>query len=276
MISRSSTVPLIACLVALLVLLAAAATMTLNIGGITSALGGLQYDVFARLEPNIAATTPGELIVTAFSQIGAGAGFGNAQVLWPQLLFLLIGGGLVLLLFARGHAGLAGLLTILAAGFAVAGSWALYVRGGLFLDALSPSLVLALAFASGVLIEAALKPRMMRPLPIVADRGAGTISAEATLAAVAASPARVPVPVEARMLTYLSCVLRGLPNANVFAAGRRKLRDPIDSALAPAMQVVTQHRGAIVSASETGLRLSGMHRRKMPSTRCMPARPRFA
>ncbi|MBV9570544.1 MAG: adenylate/guanylate cyclase domain-containing protein [Alphaproteobacteria bacterium] len=245
MMYRSSTAPLIACLAALLVLLLAAAAMTLNLGGIASALGGLQYDAFARLAPNVAATSPGELTTTAFSQIGSGEGWENAQVLWPQLLFLLIGGGLVLLLFARGHAGLAGLLTILAVAIAVAGAWGLYVRGGLFLDALSPSLALALAFASGVLVEAAARPRSLRTARVVAN-GADAVVADP--APVVAPPARVRVPVASRTVTYLCCVLRGLPAAG--AANRpdgAALATLIDSALSPAMQVVTQHRGTVVS-----------------------------
>lgn len=248
MMYRTSSVSLISCLVALLILLAAAAVMTLNLGGLTTALGALQYDVFARLEPNIAATSPGELTATTLGQIGSGAGFVNAQVLWPQLLFLLIGGGLVLLLFARGHAGLAGLLTILGVGFAVAGSWGLYVRGGLFLDALSPSLVLAAAFASGVLVEAALKARLMRPVQMVPN-GAETVAAAIASPDAAAPPARVRVPVESRTVTYLSCVLRGLPDAGAAQQDTASLATLVDSALLPALQVVTQHRGAIVSAT---------------------------
>src|SRR2546423_9171020 len=126
MLTRSSWVNLLACLVGLLVLLAAGAVMTLDLGGITSALRDVQHNTLSQLHPGVSAGPANDLTVTTLAALGTGEGLRNAAALWPQLLLLLIAGGLMLVLVARGQMLWAGLFILVAIAAALGGSWLLF------------------------------------------------------------------------------------------------------------------------------------------------------
>src|ERR1041384_5837797 len=116
---------LLACLIGLLLLLAAAAVMTLNLGGITAALRDVQYHALAQLHPGVAVGPANDLAATSLAAPGSGVGLRNAAALWPQLLLLLIAGGLMLLLIARSQMLWAALFTVVVMAAALGASWLL-------------------------------------------------------------------------------------------------------------------------------------------------------
>jgi adenylate cyclase len=243
MLTRSSWVYLLACLVGLLVLLAAVAVMTLDLGAITSAVRDVQYNALSQLHPGVSAGPANDLTVTSLSTVGTGEGLRNTAALWPQLLLLLIAGGLMLVLVARGQMLWAGLFTVVVIAAALGGSWLLFARGQLFLDMLSPSIVLGVAYLSALLVFALIPVRPARARAI-----SEALPEAAT--SVAAAPVRARLPAEKRTVTYLVCRLRGIGSSDgaLDAAGAMAL---LESATGPLLEAVTQLRGSVVYASGT-------------------------
>jgi adenylate cyclase len=242
-LTRRSWVSLLACFVGLLALLAAAAVMALNLGGITSALRDVQYSTLAQLHPGVAAGPARDLAVTHLATIDAGKVLRNAAALWPQLLLLLIAGGLMLVLVARGQMLWAALFVVVVIAAALGGSWLLFARAQLFLDMLSPSIALAIGYFSALLIFAIIPaPRAIRTTEEIAK------GPPETAAPVAAVPVRPRRPAERREVTYVVCRLRGVGGSNsaLEPAGAITL---LDSAATPMLEAVAQHRGSLVYAS---------------------------
>jgi adenylate cyclase len=241
MTPRNSAASLVACLVGLLVLLVLAAMMTLDLGGITEGFRGVQSDIFARIQPGMAAAVPAQdLARTSFDQIGSGEGLNNAAALWPQLLFLLMAGGLMLVLIARGRTAWAGVFTVLVIAAALVGSWFLFARTGMFVDALTPSVMLALSYAAGALVASAL-----RPSRTVVTRAVEP-SAEAAPPAAMTLPR---IPPERRTVSYLVCRLGGVAKAETLEA--KDAMTLLEGGLAPLLEAVSHHGGTVVLNSGT-------------------------
>jgi adenylate cyclase len=230
-----------AAFVALLVLLIMAALMTINPAGITAALRGLQFAAFDRIAGGVsAAPSANDLTALYTSNFDTGVWASNASALWPQLLFLLIAGCLLILLLARLRALWAGIFTVLAIAAAFAGSWLLFARQQFFLDALSPSIALAMPFVFGALVSNAMAPR--RPLRVVADA-----PAEAPVATAVPLVSRPRLQAQSRMVTYLIGHLHGIGASNgLDASGVQTL---LDGTLAPMLDAVASQKGSISYAA---------------------------
>jgi adenylate cyclase len=225
--------------VALLALLGMAALMALNPAGITGGLRGLQFGLFDRIAGSTGSAPPANDLTALYTtNFDSGVWASNASALWPQLLFLLIAGSLLILLLARLAPLWAGLFTAIAIGVAFAGTWLLFVRQQVFLDALSPSIALAIPFVIGALVSNALAPR--RPTRAIA-------------AAPPVEPAAVAAPVasrsqaQGRTVTYLQGRLRGVGAGDALdASGVQAL---LDGAVDPMLDAIAGQKGALVYAS---------------------------
>src|SRR5437763_7277064 len=104
-----------ALLIGLLVLLAAAAVMTLNLVGLTGGIHGFEFQTFQRLFPGATGVSPpAALIATTNTNIAAAPWLPNALALWPQLLFALAAGLAIVALLSRNRTIIAALFTVLA------------------------------------------------------------------------------------------------------------------------------------------------------------------
>jgi adenylate cyclase len=231
-------------LVPLLVLLAAAAAMTLNAGGVTTALRALQYDLYSRWNPGTGEALPsGDLIAATIGDVRSGAWLSNAVVLWPQLLFLAFAGAALVVLLARRRVGWAAAFTVAAIGAAMGLAWLLFARARLFADSLSPSVALTTAFASALAVRALKRSRERARL---SRTYADSVAPEA-LQQITRTPALVNAQAEERTVTYLSCRIRGIdgPNRNSDAAGVMRL---LNSVSAPLIEAVTSNSGTVAYA----------------------------
>ncbi len=232
-------------LVPLLVLFAAAAAMTLNLGGVTAALRALQYDCYSRWHPGTGEALPsGDLITATIGDIRSGAWLSNAAVLWPQLLFLAFAGAALVILLARRRAGWAAAFTVAAIGAAMGLTWLLFVRARLFGDSLSPSVALAAALATGLAVRALKRSRERARL---SRTYAESVAPEA-LAQITRTPGLLNPQAEQRTVTYLVCRIRGIDDADRIpdAAGVMTL---LNSVSAPLIDAVTSNSGTIAYAS---------------------------
>jgi adenylate cyclase len=227
--------------VALIVLIAMAALMTLNPAGVTAALRGLQFAAFDRIAGGTGAAPPsGDLAALYTSNFETGVWASNASALWPQLLFLLIAGCLLVLLIARLRPVWAGLFTVFAIVVAFAGSWLLFERQHLFIAALSPSIALAIPFLFGALVSNAMAPR--RPVRFTTET-----PPEAASAAVAPVISRPRAQAQSRTVTYLAGRMRGISLGDgVDANGVQTL---LDGTFAPVFEAVANQKGCVAYAS---------------------------
>jgi adenylate cyclase len=236
-----NTGSLTAAAVALIVLVAMAGLMTLNPAGVTAALRGLQFAAFDRLVGGTGAAPPaGDLTALYTSNFETGIWASNASALWPQLLFLLIAGCLLVLLLARLRPVWAGLFTVFAIMVAFAGSWLLFARQHLFLDALNPSIALAIPFLFGGLVSNALAPR--RPVRYASDAAPEPAS---TVVAPAASRPRVQA--QSRAVTYLIGHLRGVGAGDGIDAGG--VLTLLDDAISPMLEAIGSQKGGVTYAA---------------------------
>ena len=221
----------------LLVLLALAALMSLNPGGITSGLGGLQHDWFAGAQPGAAAgTTNGALAAIGLGHIDPGAWASNAASLWPQLLFLAVAGAALVVLLSQGRMVWAGIFTVVAIAAALGVSYLLLARAQLFEDMLTPSLVLALAFLSGGL----LRPRRRPSTPVNRSRAYAEAASVPPPELAARAPAPPPGKAEARTITYLVSRLRSDVNPALEPGATLALMHGV---AAPMTEAVSVQRG---------------------------------
>lgn len=192
-----------ALLIGLLVLLAAAAAMTLNLIGFTGAIHGFEFQAFQRLFPGVtAASPPAALIATTNANIGAAPWLPNALALWPQLLFVIVAGLIIVSLLSRNRSILAALFTVLAIAAALAVEWLLFTRSHMSVPVLTACFVLALTFALG-LLAAGLQPATRERLTRVA-------AAEVSVAAATPAPAEVDARGQRRTVSLLVCRMGAL------------------------------------------------------------------
>ncbi len=236
-----NTGSLSAAAVALIVLVAMAALMTLNPAGGTAALRGLQFAAFDRIAGGTGGAAPsGDLAALYTSNFETGVWASNASALWPQLLFLLIAGCLLIVLLARLRPVWAGLFTVLAIAVAFAGSWLLFERQHLFVAALSPSIALGVSFMFGALVSNAMAPR--RPVRFTTDT-----PPEAASAVVPPAVSRPRTQAQNRTVTYLAGRMHGIGLGDrVDANGVQTL---LDSTFAPAFDAVANQKGSVAYAS---------------------------
>jgi adenylate cyclase len=158
-----------ALLIGLLVLLAAAAVMTLNLVGLTGGIHGFEFQTFQRLFPAVTGVSPpAALIATTNANIAAAPWLPNALALWPQLLFALAAGLAIVAMLSRNRTVLAALFTVLAIAAALAVDWLLFTRTHMFVPVLAACFVLALTFALGLLaagLQPATRERLARVTP---------------------------------------------------------------------------------------------------------------
>jgi adenylate cyclase len=186
-----------------LVLLLLACVMTLDLGGITSALQQLQHDAWSRWS----GTTTGVSLPVALSSQTLGAmqpeAWGsNAAALWPQLWLLFAAGLVVLVLLGRRRTIAALVITLLIIAPAGGLSWLLFVHAKLFFDSIDPSVALALVWLAGALVNASLGTRRRAAALSIA---APPAAASERIDAPEATGAKRPV-------VYLSCSVRGFPS----------------------------------------------------------------
>jgi adenylate cyclase len=227
--------------VALIVLVGMAALMTLNPAGITAALRGLQFTAFDRIAGGSGGAPPsGDLTALYTSNLDTGVWASNASALWPQLLFLLIAGCLLIVLLARWRPLWGGLFTLLVIALALAGSWLLFARQHMFIAALSPAIALAVPFVFGALVSNALSPR--RPTRFTSD---APPEAASPIAAPAVSRPRTQA--KEQTVTYLAGRLRGIVmGEGIDASGVQTL---LDGTTAPALEAIASQKGSVTYTS---------------------------
>lgn len=122
-----------------------------------------------------------------------------------QLVLIAVAGLAMVLLFARFGALWAGVATVLVIVAAQAFTWNLFVANRVLLDSLSPSLALMLAFATGLAARAI---DVVRTRQRLTNAFSGALPA-AALDRLARNPALLALDGEMRVVTCLSCGLRG-------------------------------------------------------------------
>lgn len=239
-----------ALIIGLLVLFAAGAAMILNPVGLTGGIHAFEYQTLQRLFPSAAAAAPpAPLIATIDTNLGAAPWLANAAALWPQLLFALVAGLIVVALLSRNRSVLAGLFTVLAIAAALALNWLMFTRAHLSAPALAACFVLALTFALGIL-AAGLQPASREPPPRVSAKPNG-------VAPVAAQPIAADLPEvhgERRTVSCLVCRIAGLSGLAETLDPDSLLRLARDT-LHPAQAAAAACGGAIVQSKSDVLKL---------------------
>ena len=195
-----------ALLIGLVVLLAATAAMVLNPANVTGGIHGFEYETLRRLFPSATnVSTAAPLVATTNANVSAAPWLANAAVLWPELLFVLVAGLVIVALLGRYRTVLAGLFTVLAIAAALAVDWLLFTRPHFFVPVVAACFVLALTFALG-LLAAGLQPAL-RTTPVPAATNGAAVLPEDVEPAAAALPE---IHGERRTISCLVCRLAGL------------------------------------------------------------------
>jgi adenylate cyclase len=183
-----------------LVLLLLACVMTLDLGGITSALQKLQHAAWSQWSGlTTGVMRPAALSAQTLGAVQPEAWGSNAAALWPQLWLLFAAGLVVLVLLGRRRTVVAFVSTLLIIAAADGLSWLLFVHAKLFFDTVNPSLALALVWVTGAIINDTVGTRR-RPSAL-------PVAAAADTAAKAAPPPEATG--VKRNVVYLSCSVRG-------------------------------------------------------------------
>jgi adenylate cyclase len=160
----------------------------------------------------------------------------------PGIVFVLVMGIALVALFARARAGWAGLLTLAAIAGAQGFTWYLFSQQRVLFDSMNPSVALALVFCAGF---------AARQWEVAKARGhfqrvfAGTLS-DSAIAQIARQPQLLRLEGEARIVTCLSCGIRGYARlSESFAEDATGFAKLIGSAIAPLIQVALDHRGTL-------------------------------
>ena len=245
-----------ALLIGLVVLLAATAVMILNPADITGGIHGFEYETLRRLFPpatNVSPAAP--LVATTNANVSTAPWLANGAVLWPELLFVLVAGLVIVGLLGRYRTVLAGLFTVLAIAAALVVDWLLFTRPHFFLPVVAACFVLALTFALGVL-AAGLQPAPRTTLLRTPANGTAAPPEEIQPAA-AALPE---IHGERRTISCLVCRIAGLgvladsvePDALVRLA--REVTIPVQNAISACGGTITSTSGDSLVVTWNSLR----------------------
>lgn len=129
----------------------------------------------------------------------------DASSFFGELIFLLVAGAGMLVLFARAGVIWAGILAAVAIAGAQAFTWFLFTNAHLLLDSINPSFALAAAFAGGLATRAIDITRKRAEL----RRSFSDMLPAEALDHIARAPALLKLEGETRAISYLSCGIRG-------------------------------------------------------------------
>ncbi|HEY1962307.1 MAG TPA: hypothetical protein VGG69_07815 [Rhizomicrobium sp.] len=223
-----------------LVLLLLACVMTLDLGGVTTALQHVQRDAYAAWSHVRDAAMPATPTPQALGDIRPEVWGGNAAALWPQLWLLFAAGLILLVLLGRRRIIAAFIVTLLIVSGAGGISWLLYAKAKVFFDTISPSAALALVWVSGALISSTVGARPRSRVTVV------PVAAEETEVAEMARPAATGTK---RHLVYLSCGIRQFPSLLDSFEDTAHAAPFVAHAMDEFRAVVNETGGAVVSAS---------------------------
>ncbi len=183
-----------------------------------------------------------EVRAEAMENILLGTPLKPAPTLYAVLIFLLVVGAGLVLLFARAGTLWAGALALGAIAGAQAFTWFLFTDARILLDSATPSAALALAFAGGFLARRFEVSRARGELrQSFADTLPSQVSNE-----IARAPALLKLEGETRVVTCLSCGVRRYATlAQSFAEDPTGFLRLINAAIAPLMEDAANHGGMI-------------------------------
>jgi adenylate cyclase len=161
---------------------------------------------------------------------------------FPGLIFLLVAGAGMVMLFARANAIWAGALALVAIAAAQGFSWFLFSNSQVLLDSMTPSAALALAFGAGLSARSLEVARARARLKgSFSDQLSGNAIEE-----IAHAPALLKLEGESRMVTCVSCGVRRYAKlAESFADDPVGFTRLINMAMAPLIDDAVVHGGMV-------------------------------
>jgi len=212
------------------------------------ASGALDDAIVFVAPPDATVSTPlgtrnvADVRAEAMENILLGAALGEPGGRASGTVFLLVMGIALVVLFARSRAGWAGLLALAGIAAAQGFTWYLFSQERVLFDSTNPSVALALVFCAGF---------AARQWEVGQARGhfqrvfAGTLS-DSAIAQIARQPQLLRLEGEARIVTCLSCGIRGYARlSQSFADDATGFAKLIGSAIAPLIQEALEHGGAL-------------------------------
>lgn len=158
------------------------------------------------------------------------------------LAFLVAAGMALVVLLARTNVAWAGLFVFAAIAGAQALSWLLFARTHALVDTASPNIALALAFAAGLGVRMIEVARTRAEL----KESFSDLLPSKSLEEIAHAPARLKLDGETRVVTCLSCGIRGFPAlAASFADDPAGFTRVLNMATAPLIEDAVSHGGMI-------------------------------
>jgi adenylate cyclase len=210
--------------------------------------GALDHAIVFIAAPDAMLSTPlgprniAELRAEAMENILLGATLKETGGRYPGIVFLLVIGIALVVLFARANAGWAAALTLAGIAGVQGFTWYLFSQQHILLDSANPSIALALIFAGGFaarLWDVAEARSHFRQV------FAGTLG-DAAIEQIARRPQLLKLDGEARIVTCLSCGVRGYARlSESFADDAPGFAKLIGTAIAPLIQVALAHGGAL-------------------------------
>jgi adenylate cyclase len=210
--------------------------------------GALDHAIVILAAPGEIYATPlghkslGDLHAEALENILLGATLREPNEKFPGLIFLLVMGTGLVVLFARSGARWAGTLALATVAGLQGFTWFLFSREHILLDSASPSAGLALVFAAGFAARlweiAQARTRFRRVF-------AGTLS-DSAIEQIAHKPELLKLGGETRLVTCLSCGIRGYAHlSESFADDAPGFAKLIGTAIAPLIQVALSNGGTL-------------------------------
>jgi adenylate cyclase len=210
--------------------------------------GSLDHAIVILAAPGEIYATPlghkslGDLHAEALENVLLGTTLKEPNEKFPGLIFLLVMGTGLVVLFARSGARWAGALALVTIVGLQGFTWFLFSREHILLDSASPSIGLALVFAAGFtarLWEIAQARSHFRRV------FAGTLS-DSAIEQIAHKPELLKLGGEARVVTCLSCGIRGYASlSESFADDAPGFAKLIGTAIAPLIQVALSNGGTL-------------------------------
>ncbi|HEY5337781.1 MAG TPA: adenylate/guanylate cyclase domain-containing protein [Rhizomicrobium sp.] len=160
----------------------------------------------------------------------------------PQLVFLLVAGAALVLLFARTGPIWAGVFTLAMIGGVQIFGWYLFSSAHQLIDAATPALALALAFIGGVCARGVAVANARAAL----RRSFADMLPTAVIEKIARDPSMLRLDGETRIVTCLSCGLRRYAElGEAFKEDPTDFTRMITTAMAPLIEAVLDHGGTI-------------------------------
>ncbi|HEY1631010.1 MAG TPA: adenylate/guanylate cyclase domain-containing protein [Rhizomicrobium sp.] len=210
--------------------------------------GALDHAILVIAPPGEVYATPlghkslGDLHAEALENVLLGTTLKEPNERFPGLIFLLVMGTGVVVLFARSGARWAGTLALVTIVGLQGFTWFLFRREHILLDSASPSVGLALVFAAG---SCARLWEIGKARAHFARVFAGTLS-DSAVARIARDPTLLKLDGETRVVTCLSCGIRGYEKlAQSFADDAPGFAKLIGTAIAPLIQVALANGGTL-------------------------------